>query len=79
MQNRINTAPPGELVEIPEKYKGLVMGTGGDNLRNISTETGAKVIRKGGEVYIISGNTQQRQQAKLYIGNVIVSISLPST
>lgn len=52
------------------------MGIGGDNLRNISTETGAKVIRKDGEVYIVSGTTQQRQQAKLYIGNVIVSINI---
>lgn len=52
------------------------MGTGGDNLRNISTETGAKVIRKDGEVHIVSGTTQQRQQAKVYIGNLIVSISL---
>ena len=52
------------------------MGTGGDNLRNISTETGAKVIRKEGEVYIVSGTRQQRQQARAYIGHVIVSFLL---
>ena len=52
------------------------MGKGGDNLRDISTQTGAKVIRKDGEVYIASGTEQQRQQAKLYIGTIIVSLSL---
>ncbi|KAL9958476.1 hypothetical protein ACROYT_G035492 [Oculina patagonica] len=77
IQSRKNTAPPpDELVEISAKYKGLVMGTGGDNLRNISTETGAKVIRKDGEVHIVSGTTQQRQQAKVYIGNLIAGARL---
>ena len=77
IQSKRNRAPSlGELVEIPQKYKGLVMGTGGDNLRDISTQTGAKVIRKDGEVYIASGTEQQRQQAKLYIGTIIVSLSL---
>lgn len=60
-------------MEIAVEYKGLVIGVGGDNLRNISTKTGAKVIRKNGEVYIVSGNKQERQQAKLLIGISIVS------
>ncbi|XP_078355398.1 uncharacterized protein LOC144640040 [Oculina patagonica] len=77
IQSRKNTAPlPDELVEISAKYKGLVMGKGGDNLRNISTETGAKVIRKDGEVHIVSGTRQQRQQAKVYIGNLIAGARL---
>ena len=66
-------APPGELVDVPSKYKGLVMGTGGDNLRKISTQTGAKVTRKDGEVYIVSGTEDQRQQAKMNINMMIVS------
>lgn len=49
------------------------MGKGGDNLRDISTQTGAKVTRKDGEVYIASGTEQQQQQAKLYISTIIVS------
>lgn len=49
------------------------MGKGGDNLRDISTQTGAKVTRKDGEVYIASGTEQQRQHAKLYISTIIVS------
>lgn len=63
----------GEHVEIPQEFKGLVIGKGGDNLRDISTQTGAKVVRKDGEVYITGGNEQQRQQAKLYINTIIVS------
>ena len=66
-------APPGELVDVPSKYKGLVMGTGGDNLRKISTQTGAKVTRKDGEVYIVSETEDQRQQAKMNINMMIVS------
>lgn len=66
----------GEHVEIPQVYKGLVMGKGGDNLRDISTQTGAKVTRKDGEVYIASGTEQQRQQAKLYISTIIAGARL---
>ena len=69
-------ASPGELVEIPDIYKGLVMGKGGDNLREISTLTGAKVIRKGGEVYVTGGTREQREQAKVHIKIKIVSRSI---
>ena len=68
--------PPGELVEVPDKYKGLVMGKGGDNLREISTLTGARVIRKAGEVYVTGGTREQREQAKVHIKIKIVSRSI---
>ena len=67
-------APPGELVEVPDEYKGLVIGKGGDNLRYISTLTGARVIRKDGEVYVTSGTREQREQAKAHIKSQIVSV-----
>ncbi|KAJ7369998.1 hypothetical protein OS493_034944 [Desmophyllum pertusum] len=70
-ENDAPRAPFGELVQIPAIYKGRVIGKGGDNLRNISTQTGAKVIRKDGEVHITSGTKQQRQQAKVLIGSII--------
>ncbi|CAH3152271.1 unnamed protein product, partial [Porites evermanni] len=59
-----------ELVKIPSKYKGLVMGTDGAKLREISAQTGAKVIRsyKDGEVYIKLGNHDQRKNARALIG-----------
>ena len=63
----------GELVEIPEGYKGLVIGKEGSNLRRISNQTGAKVIRKSDrEVYIVSGTEEQRQKAKVHIKITIV-------
>lgn len=61
---KINT---WEEVEIPDEYKGLIIGKGGANLRVISKETGAEVTRKGGEVHITKGTEKQREQAKLYI------------
>ena len=64
----------GELVEIPERYKGLVIGKEGSNLRRISNQTGATVIRKSDrEVYIVSGTEEQRQKAKVHIKITIVS------
>ena len=67
-------APPGEFVEVPKAYKGLVFGKFGKNLKDISVHTGAQVIRKDGEVYITSGTEKQREQAKLQIKVKIVSI-----
>ena len=66
----------GELVEIPNEYKGRVIGRMGDNLIRISNQTGAKVIRKNKEVYIVSGTEVQREQAKMHMKIKIVSISL---
>ena len=71
---KINT---WEEVEIPDEYKGLIIGKRGANLRVISKETGAEVTRKGGEVYVTKGTEQQRDKAKLYIrlktvGNLII-------
>ena len=50
------------------------MGKGGYNLSCISTKTGAKLIRKAGEVYIVSGTEEQKQLARLHIKVEIVSI-----
>lgn len=61
-------------MEIPEGYKGLVIGKGGSRLRRISNQTGAKVIRKSDrEVYIVSGTEEQKQKAKVHIKITIVS------
>ena len=61
-------------MEIPARYKGIVIGKEGNNLRRISHQTGAKVIRKSDrEVYIVSGTEEQRQKAKVHIKITIVS------
>ena len=63
-------------MDIPAGYKGLIIGKGGANLREISNETGAEVTRKrGGEVHIIRGTEQQREQAKVIIRIKVVGIS----
>ena len=61
-----------EKVEIPTEYKGFVIGKYEANLLRISKETGTEVIRERGEVYIIRGNKQQRDQAKLLIKRRVV-------
>ena len=55
-------------MEIPDDYKGIIIGKGGANLREISEQTGVEVCRKRGEVYIINGTEHQREQAKVNIG-----------
>ena len=50
------------------------MGKGGANLSFISTKTGAKLIHKDGEVYIVSGTDEQKEQARLHIKVTIVRI-----
>ena len=61
-----------EKVEIPTEYKGLVIGKQGASLLEISKETGAKVTRVRGEVYIIQGTKKQRDQAKLLVKSRVV-------
>ena len=50
------------------------MGKGGDNLSFISTKTGAKLIKNDGEVYIVSGTDEKKEQARLHIKVAMVSI-----
>ena len=50
-----------------------MIGRGGENLRHISSQTGADLIRKDGNVYLASGTKQQRQHAKKCIIEMVVS------
>jgi len=61
-----------ELVEIPDKYKGIVIGKRQARLREISAQSGATVICKDGDVHIISGTEQQRKHARELIGTKVV-------
>ena len=60
-------------MEVPKEYKGLVFGKGGKNLMDISNNTGAKVIRRSGEVFIIEGTEEAREKARIEIKVKIVS------
>ena len=60
-------------MEVPKEYKGLVFGKWGKNLMDISKNTGAQVIRRNGEVFIIEGKEEEREQARIAIKVKIVS------
>lgn len=61
-------------MDIPDGYKGRIIGKGGANLRVISEQTGAEVTRKrGGEVHIIKGTEKQREEVKMIIRTKVVS------
>ena len=64
-----------EPVEIPDGYKGIIIGKGGANLREISKQTGAEVTRIRGEVHIISGTEEQRNHVKVVVGMKVVGRS----
>ena len=61
-----------ERVDIEDDYKRYVIGKQGAKLREISNQTGTKVILKDKEVYILLGNEEQRKQARLHIGTIVV-------
>lgn len=61
-----------ELVEIPDKHKGRVIGKWRAKLRELETQTGVKLIVKEREVYIVRGTEQQRRQVKISIGLIVV-------
>ena len=62
-----------ERVEIKDEYKGYIIGKRQANLREITGQTGAKLIVNNEEVYIIRGNKEQRKLAKVHIGTMVVS------
>ena len=70
LQNKLPDS--AELVDIPEDFKGLVIGKGGENLNRISTRTGAHVYRKEGNVFM-SGSEEAKDRVKLEIKFIVVS------
>lgn len=66
-----------ELIKVEDKFKGSVKGKEAAKLRHISAQSGAKVIldREDQEIYIISGTEEQREYAKVLIGEIVVGKS----
>ena len=60
------------MVDIPDGFKGLVIGKGGENLNKISTRTGAHVFRKGWDVFM-SGSEEAKEKVKVEIKFTVVS------
>ena len=73
-------ASPGQLVKIPDQFKKYVRGPGGDNLRNVSTLTGAKVSQLGGQELYVRGEKKKVQHAEYLLRKRVVSSTyeLPS-
>ena len=63
---------PGQLVEIPSEFKRHVAGKGGDNLRNISSLTGAQVLPRGKKRYELRGSEKGVKQAELLLKRKVV-------
>ena len=63
---------PGQLVEIPSEFEKQVTGKGGDNLRNISTLTGAKVFSRGNKQYELKGTAKGVKHAELLLKRRVV-------
>ena len=66
-------ASPGQLVKIPDQFKKHVRGPGGDNLRNVSTLTGAKVRQLGDQELYVRGEKKNVQHAEYLLRTRVVS------
>ena len=66
-----------ELIKVEDKFKGSVKGKEAAKLRHISAQSGARVIldREDLEIYIISGTEEEREYAKVLIGEKVVGKS----
>ena len=66
-----------ELIKVEDKFKGKVKGKEAAKLRHISARSGAKVVfeREAEEIYIISGTEEERECAKVLIGDTVVGKS----
>ena len=66
-------ASPGQLVKIPDQFRKHVRGPGGDNLRNVSTLTGAKVTQLGDQELYVRGEKKKVQHAEFLLRTRVVS------
>ena len=66
-----------ELIKVEDDLKGIVKGKEADKLRHISAQSGARVILdpEDLEIYIISGTEEEREHAKVLIGEIVVGKS----
>ncbi|KAL9950375.1 hypothetical protein ACROYT_G042863 [Oculina patagonica] len=75
MKNRRKRSP-GQVVEIPREFEKQVTGKGGDNLRNISTLTGAQVFHRGNKLYQLKGTEKGVKHAELLMKRRVASARL---
>ena len=66
-----------ELIKVEDKFKGIVKGKEAVKLQHISARSGAQVVLDSEdlEIYIISGTEEEREYAKVLIGEIVVGKS----
>ena len=67
---------PGQLVKIPDQFKKYIRGPGGDNLRNVSTLTGAEVSQLGDQELYLRGEKKKVEHAEYLLRTKVVSCLL---
>ncbi|XP_073259360.1 uncharacterized protein [Porites lutea] len=67
-------ASPGQLVNIPSQFQRVVNGPGGDNLRNVSTVSGAEVtaVDAGRKLYV-TGDNKKVQHAEYLLRSKVAA------
>lgn len=73
----IRQPSPGQLVKIPSQFKKAVNGPWGDNLRSVSTLTGAEVMRGAAHSLYVAGTQDKVQHAEYLLRNKVVSTVEP--
>lgn len=68
-------ASPGQLVKIPNEFKKYIRGPGGDNLRNVSTLTGAEVSQLGDHELYVTGEKKKVEHAEYLLRTKVVSLT----
>ena len=68
-------ASPGQLVKIPDQFKKYIKGPGGDNLRNVSTLTGAEVSQLGDQELYVRGEKKKVEHAEYLLRTKVVSFT----
>ena len=63
---------PGQVVKIPNQFKNLVSGPGGDHLRSVSTVTGAEVSPLVGQQVHLTGEKKSVQHAEFLLRSKVV-------
>ena len=67
-----NHRSPGQVVQIPKQFKKAVNGPGGDNLRYVSTLTGAGVTENAARGLYVTGGRKKVKHAEYLLRTKVV-------
>lgn len=68
-----NHRSPGQVVQIPKQFKRAVNGPGGDNLRYVSTLTGAGVTENAARGLYVTGGRKKVKHAEYLLRTKVAS------